>query len=117
MQLCRNCGSVGSGREAFCMDCGQPLNADITPRESSSDRTFRTARGSSVNFAVQGSSATPGGKLLAFSGGGRYYFNNADQTCPRCGRQAVSAIGQTDAMLQEQRKTNRWFMYLFLLRR
>jgi len=49
--------------------------------------------------------------------GGRYYFADQDQVCPRCGRRAVAAMGQTDVMIREQRRTNFWLMLLYLFRR
>jgi hypothetical protein len=49
--------------------------------------------------------------------GGRYYFADQDQVCPRCGRRAVAAMGQTDLMIREQRRTNFWLTLLYLFRR
>jgi len=76
---------------------------------------LRSQLASFASFAAGRSFSHPW-KAYGVLRGGRYHFNDEDQMCPRGGLRAVSAIGQTDRMIQEQRKTNFWLALLYLFR-
>jgi hypothetical protein len=114
-QPCPACGASCSTGARFCSGCGSQITLAPPP-----DSRLGFALSQPVGEFCElrcGAFFSHWWKAYGILRGGRYYFNDEDQICPRCGRRAVSAMGQTDRMIQEQRKSNFWLALLYLFRR
>jgi RNA polymerase subunit RPABC4/transcription elongation factor Spt4 len=112
-QLCANCGAGCTSNARFCRYCGSRLSS------APLDPAVAFALSQPVcEFCELRCGALFGHRWKAYGvlRGGRYYFRDEDRVCPRCGRAAVSAAGQTDLMLHEQRRTNFWLAMLYWFR-
>lgn len=114
-QPCPACGASCSSGARFCSGCGSQLTLAPPP-----DSRLSFALSQPVGELCElrcGAFFSHRWKAYGVLRGGRYYFNGEDRICPRCGRRVVSAMGQTDRMIQEQRRTNFWLTLLYLFRR
>ena len=131
---CRECGTLNrcrfestAGRGTyFCKRCGKiilyleraaTIKKQPLTRHAEIHATPLQSPGEFCELRCDGFFGGHRWKAFGVLRRGRYFFNDEDTICPRCGRKVISAISQADAMIQAQKTTNLLLLFQYLFRR